>query len=172
MNDLAARLRAQFEEQYEVQSDGCWFWTGTISNAGYGTMKVFGGYALAHRLSYELFVGPIPDGLVIDHKCDNRPCVNFKHLKPATYQENILRGKGLAAQNAQKTHCPKNHLLSGPNLRIYSGRRVCHTCSVASQRLGRRQRGVPERSSDPPSAGALKQRRYRERQKQLALKEV
>ncbi len=172
MNDLAARLRTQFEKHYEVQPDGCWLWTGKISNAGYGTMNALGGYVLAHRLSYELFVGPIPDGLVVDHKCDNRPCVNFEHLKPVTYQENILRGKGVAAQNARKTHCPKNHPLSGGNLRVCGGKRQCRTCSVESQRLGRRRRGVPERSSDPPSAGALKQRRYRERQKQLALKEV
>lgn len=167
MNDLAGRLRAQFEEQYEVQPDGCWLWTGPMNGEpGYGTMKVFGGYALAHRLSYELFVGPIPDGLVIDHLCNNRPCVNYEHLEPVTYRENILRGNGLAAHNARKTHCPKDHPLSGDNLRIYGKRRFCHACSIESQRLARRRRGILAHA-DPPSADALRKRQYRERQKQL-----
>lgn len=147
MNDLTSRLRAQFEEQYEVQADGCWRWTGTVQNVGYGTMKIFGGYALAHRLAYELFVGPIPDGLVIDHLCRVRLCVNPAHLEPVTYQENILRGRGLAAQNAAKTHCPQGHSLSGDNVRICGGRRQCRACSVESQRQGRRRRGVPVRGA-------------------------
>ena len=169
MNDLLSRLRSQFEAQYAVADNGCWLWTGSTNNYGYGTLSLFGGFALAHRLSYELFVGSIPDGLVLDHfVCDTRACVNYEHLKPVTHQENILRGSGLAAHNARKTHCPEGHPLSGDNLRVYGGRRVCHTCSVESQRLGRRRRGVPERVFGSSSAVAIRQRRYRARQKQLA----
>ncbi len=171
MDDLTSRLCAQFEEQYEVQAGGCWLWTSKLNNVGYGTMKIFGGYALAHRLSYELFVGSIPEGLVIDHLCHNRACVNYEHLEPVTSRENILRGKGLAAQNAVKTHCPKGHPLSGDNVRYCAGRRrQCRTCSIESQRQGRRRRGVPELGPPSMSPGAIKQRAHRAQQ--AALKEV
>jgi len=71
-------------------ADGCWEWIGGISKAGYGQMSD-GGSNLAHRFAYELLVGPIPDGLQIDHLCNVRNCVNPAHLEPVTGLENMRR---------------------------------------------------------------------------------
>ena len=155
MNDLLIRLRKQFEAQYEVADNGCWLWLGKRNNAGYGTINIFGGYALAHRLAYELYVGVVPDGLVIDHQCDTRICVNYEHLKPATYQENILRGNGIAAQNAAKTHCLRGHLLNGDNIYSNSNRRHCRECvrirARKNQARARRRAGALPRPVGPRS---------------------
>lgn len=69
---------------------GCWQWVGSMAVNGYGRY----GYpsAYAHRLMYELIVGPIPEGLVIDHLCRNRGCVNPAHLECVTLAENVKRG--------------------------------------------------------------------------------
>jgi hypothetical protein len=72
-----------------VKSDGCWLWTGTTIPAGYGYLTIRGVRHRAHRLSYELRVGPIPEGLHLD-----RACVNPDHLEPVTNRENIRRGAG------------------------------------------------------------------------------
>ena len=78
---------------------------------------------------YELMVGPIPDGLVIDHVCNNRGCVRPDHLRPVTQRENILRGEGVAAKRARQTHCKRGHELAGENIRITStGSRQCLIC--------------------------------------------
>jgi hypothetical protein len=81
---------------------------------------------------YEALVGPIPDGLFLDHTCRNRNCVNPQHLDPVTNKENILRGEGSPAKNARKTHCKNGHPLKGENLvRGSKGERVCRTCKNA-----------------------------------------
>lgn len=70
----------------------CWIWTGKKGSKGYGLAHVDGGrQAQAHRVAYELLVGPIPDGLEIDHTCNVRPCVNPDHLEPVTHAENVRR---------------------------------------------------------------------------------
>jgi hypothetical protein len=72
-------------------SDGCWVWTGTTDKDGYGVLGVDGRFVRAHRFAYELLVGPIPEGLELDHLCFNRPCVNPGDLEPVTTQENLRR---------------------------------------------------------------------------------
>lgn len=72
--------------------DGCWLWEGAL-RGGYGRVKLDGRTQAAHRASYELHVGPIPSGLVLDHLCRNRSCVNPAHLEPVTTEENIRRGE-------------------------------------------------------------------------------
>jgi hypothetical protein len=77
-----------------------------------------------------LLVGPIPEGMEIDHLCRNRGCVNPEHLEPVTRQENIRRSQSISVANAAKTHCPYGHLLSGANLylRPNRGGRACREC--------------------------------------------
>lgn len=143
MNDLAARLCTQFEKQYEVQSDGCWLWTGAINGNGYGYFLAFGTRIPAYRFAYENWIGPIPDGLELDHLCRNRACVSYDHLEAVTHRENTLRGDGPSAKNARKTHCKRSHPLRGQNVRVVRGRRHCRLCELEGNR--RRKNISPER---------------------------
>jgi hypothetical protein len=87
----------------------CWQWTGSTTDQGYGFFYLGAEKVYAHRWFYELVAGPIPDGLVIDHRCRNRACARPSHLEPVTNAENILRGEGFGAKNAAKTTCPEGH---------------------------------------------------------------
>lgn len=110
---------------------GCWLWKASRYSTGYGCLMNKGGSWLAHRISYELNVGPIPEGLELDHLCRVRGCVNPAHLEPVTHRENGLRGVGQGALNARKTDCKRGHPLSGDNLYMQNGTRQCVTCRRA-----------------------------------------
>lgn len=97
--------------RYEINLDTyCWDWKQSIGSSGYGRVFWDGKFYYAHRVSYELFIGPIPEGLQIDHiVCDNKACVNPFHMKPATNKDNSLRSDSPPSRNARKTHCPQGH---------------------------------------------------------------
>ncbi|MEU3285591.1 HNH endonuclease signature motif containing protein [Streptomyces longwoodensis] len=116
--------------------DGCLIWTAHLTSSGYGGFTGPGRRnARAHRYAYEMLVGPVPDGLQLDHLCKERRCVRPDHLEPVTLVENVMRGESVAAQNAQRTHCKRGHALSGENLyRKPDGRRVCRSCRRARER--------------------------------------
>jgi hypothetical protein len=84
--------------KYRQSSAGCWEWTGRTNKDGYGKFYLGGVHVAAHRAAYELLVGPIPEGLVLDHLCCNPRCVNPEHLEPVTGAENLLRGMTYALQ--------------------------------------------------------------------------
>ena len=115
------------------KTETCWLWTASRSTGSYGRFTN-GGHVYAHRFVYELLIGPIPDGLTLDHLCRVRHCVNPAHLEPVTIRENILRGETRAAANVAKTHCLRGHLLAGANLTKAKGRRSCRTCMNAHGR--------------------------------------
>lgn len=132
-----ARFWARVDKRSEQP---CWRWTASLSSDGYGRAQFDGVKTLAHRFAYGLLVGPIPEGLVIDHLCRNRACVNPAHMEPVTAVENNRRGR------LAKTHCLRGHPLSGPNLVMYSGARCCRVCvrlrgrrAEAAKRLRREQ---------------------------------
>lgn len=122
----------RFFSKIEQNENGCWVWQGATGGSGkhrYGTLSNNGKLTLAHRLSYEHFIGPIPEGLNIDHLCQNKLCVNPGHLEPVTQHTNLHRSPNtLNAQNAALTHCKSGHLLSGDNVRFYRSQRVCRAC--------------------------------------------
>lgn len=98
---VAAPQYPPFEERFwskVEKSSGCWAWTGHKNRNGYGwTLGPKGKGESAHRIAYELLVGPIPEGLQIDHLCRNRACVNPDHLEPVTQRVNWQRGNAPSA---------------------------------------------------------------------------
>ena len=150
VSDLPKNMRSKIC----VSESGCWEWTGALNGNGYSCVGQNGASRLAHRVSYELLVGPIPDGLTIDHLCRNRPCVNPSHLEPVTGAENTRRMFRL------QTRCVHGHPLSGENLRRVSRadglRRVCITCRRETNReymreyraSGREQIAIDRRNQD------------------------
>lgn len=109
---------------------GCWVWTGSKNAKDYGHFADGnGGSVPAHRASYEMAVGPIPDGYQIDHLCRNHSCVRPEHLQAVTHTENQLRGVAFSGMNARKTHCVNGHELTPENSYGYKGRRQCKTCA-------------------------------------------
>lgn len=118
--------------------DECWIWTAATRH-GYGSMGFNGKMVYSHRWLYEQAVGPIPDGLDLDHLCRNRKCVNPAHLEPVTTRENILRGEGQCAKNARKTHCKRGHEFTPENTYWHAstGRRRCRVCRRETSRKWR-----------------------------------
>lgn len=128
-----------------TDENGCINFHGAKARGGYGFVRVDGKNLYTHRVAYESQVGTIPEGMVIDHLCRNRACVNVEHLEVVTPQVNTLRGISVQADNARKTHCLRGHGFSGDNLRIdKTGRRICRTCKRETQRRIRERKRGPK----------------------------
>lgn len=122
----------------------CWVWGGTCNRNGYGEIKI-GKTRYVHRVMYELLVGPISQGMQIDHLCRNRACCNPFHLEQVTQQENVMRGFSPSANGARQTHCNSGHLFDESNT-FYNmkGHRICLKCrKLANQR--RKKKVIPTR---------------------------
>lgn len=117
-----------------VQRGDCWVWTATLDRHGYGTFFL-GRNQRAHRAAYELFVGPIPGGLDIDHLCRNRACVNPDHLEPVDRRTNILRGEAPTAIAYREGRCKSGRHPRTPEHVYNSGGkfRQCRTCALESR---------------------------------------
>lgn len=119
-------------------ANDCWPWKASTKK-GHGMVWAMRNgerfVFMAHRVAYELLVGPIPDGLVLDHLCRNRGCCNPRHLEPVTNEQNILRGEWAPVLNAAKTHCVAGHEYSPGNTYVTSrGHRQCRACKARRQR--------------------------------------
>lgn len=141
MAKVALPVRDRILALVETSEAGCWEWLGSRGANGYGRLTIGSRSdgsrrtALAHRVAYQEFVGPVPDGLELDHLCRNRACCNPAHLEPVTRRVNNLRGESVAAKMARQKDCKRGHPLSGDNLRINSrGARLCVTCTRAAGR--------------------------------------
>lgn len=114
----------QISDHISLAENGCWLWEGALNPSGYGAVNgqpVNGKInTQAHRHSYEVFVGTIPEGMELDHLCKNRRCVNPDHLEPVTHLINVRRGD---ACRATDTHCANGHLYEDG-----TWRRVCILC--------------------------------------------
>lgn len=120
---LADRIRNRSAED----ASGCWIWQGALNDSGYGTLRLPDHRLLrAHRVSYEVFVGPIPDGMDLDHLCRVRSCVNPAHLEPVTRGTNLARGaRGFALTG----YCRSGrHRVAETGIYTSNGRRTCAAC--------------------------------------------
>lgn len=120
----------------------CWEWVGGTRNAkGYGVFMISGWTKQAHRVAYELMVGPIPDGMTVDHRCLFKPCVNPAHFEIVTRGENGRRGNVEVRTYQRLTHCGRGHEIAGANEYVdRKGNRSCLAC--------RRLRGRARFSAD------------------------
>ncbi len=132
----------EFQFWAKVDKTGtCWVWNGVrLNHGGYGQFRDSPTTRIvAHRFAYEMLVGPIPEGLQLDHLCRVPWCVNPAHLEPVTQLENLARGVAAtrrygknqiesAAENIQKTRCPRGHQYTPENTRQRGHGRECRTC--------------------------------------------
>jgi hypothetical protein len=126
----------------------CWNWTGATNGPkrSYGYITIPHGDGTkhneyVHRFAYEALVGPIPEGLQLDHLCRNTRCVNPDHLEPVTPRVNSLRSESFAAKHARKTHCVRGHEFTETNTaRTRDRTRRCRTCNREAQRELRARR--------------------------------
>ncbi len=157
-------LPPNFESKVAREKNGCWLWFGATSD-GYGQGHFKGKTRQAHRVSYELANGPIPEGMQLDHLCRIRCCINPAHLEPVTCKENVHRGNGYAGINSRKTHCKNGHPLSGENLCVtLNGQRNCRICRKAVDRKHDRKRRLKRSKRECEDCGEEmkpRERRYR-----------
>lgn len=129
-------IEDKFWSKVSKAEGGCWIWQGYIAETGYGRLNASGKTVYAHRASYEIHVGPIPEGLTIDHLCRVRACVNPDHLEVVTLKENIARSFAPSAIAARENICQRGHVLDDANVYMRnSGRRLCRTCNQMRRKL-------------------------------------
>jgi len=132
--ECATQNQERFRTRTAPHESGCLVWTGCLSASGYGRFYMGGETLWAHRVAYEFKNGSIPAGLVIDHLCRNRACVNPNHMEVVSNAENLRRGLAFN----YKDGCNEGHTREPVNAQ---GRRICRKCkNAAGRRDGRRYR--------------------------------
>lgn len=143
LDDLAAAL-PRVAGRVNAAEDGCWQWTGCICR-GYGAVGHAGKQWRTHRLVFSVLVGPIPEGLVIDHLCKNKACCNPAHLEPVTQRENINRGPfpgGFTERPPQPTTCKCGREIAGDNAGVHNSKGYTRLRCKACVRAGIREWGA------------------------------
>jgi len=129
--NLSAQEWDRFSSKITVTSTDCWEWAGGLDQDGYGIFYFRKRNRRAHRVGWFAFRGGIAEGLVVNHKCSNRACVNHQHLELVTVRENSLKdSRSIGALNARKTHCKNGH----PFDRFYGGQRYCSVCEAVKKK--------------------------------------
>lgn len=127
--DRGQPLAVRFHNRYWIDESGCWLWTSTIASTGYARIS----RKAAHRVSYELHKGPVPTGLVLDHLCRIKHCVNPDHLEAVTQAENVRRHNELLGEKQYAVTCSRGH-----DQAVYghhrSGYRRCAECDRETAR--------------------------------------
>lgn|SRR3990167_850289 len=148
-------LREVFLEQVHHEPDiSCWWFRGGFERReqshGYRVVSWLGGHESAHRLSYRLFKGEVPKGMVVMHSCDTPPCVNPEHLSIGTQAANMAdkmrKGRHRGNGYERKTHCPQGHEYVEENIYWFEGRRYCRSCHYQYTTRWNRNQGYQERS--------------------------
>ena len=112
-----------------VLESGCWVWNLHLDRKGYGRATYRGvAGSLAHRIAYERLVGPVPEGMQLDHLCNNPRCVSPNHLEPVTNAENARRAA------ARRTHCQNGHEYTPANAYVRGATRYCRRCNAEAVR--------------------------------------
>jgi HNH endonuclease len=149
IEDMRDRIRARERlfRNIQISPTGCWLWERTRGLAGYGWMYWRDKMRPAHRVAYMLFIGKIPEGYEIDHRCRERGCVNPDHLEAVTRSENVRRGMGpaiTAYRSATRQYCHRGHLLDEANTyRTSRNGRWCRECRrEAGRRHNKKRRGT------------------------------
>ena len=122
---------ARFFPKVVETATGCWLWTAAKDDDGYGLFsgRRGGDSIRAHIWAYEFLIGPVPNGLQLDHLCRKPACVNPYHLEPVPPRVNTLRGLAPSAVNAVKTRCKRGHPFTADNTYITAtGSRSCRVC--------------------------------------------
>jgi hypothetical protein len=129
MKTIADRIESSI---VRIPESGCWVWEKSLTNLGYARIAHNGKARHAHRVSFENYIGKVPDGLELDHLCKVRCCVNPNHLEPVTRYENISRSAAWTYRKA-RTHCPKGHELTDDNkytAKSLGNKYLCLKCKI------------------------------------------
>ena len=134
-------LAERFASKVEVLPDGCWRWTGFTDKAGYGRLKMGGrsepvGYA--HRIAYQLHIGPIPEGAELDHLCRNRWCCNPEHLEAVSHRVNVQRGESPTVVAQRTGRCRRGHEVNETNTYFRKSTGAVVYCRVCRREKRRR----------------------------------